>query len=69
MERRPRALAQSDTDFKELFGVRKEIFRQMLDVLTVARQERHKKGGRRPAHSRWETNCSRRYSIGGNIGP
>ena len=48
MERWPRAIAQSDSDFKELFGVRKEIFRQMLDVLTAARQMRRQKGGRRP---------------------
>ena len=48
MERWSRALSQSDAHFKELFGVKKEVFHEMLAVLTVAREERRKKGGPRP---------------------
>ena len=48
MERWSRALSQSDAHFKELFGVKKEVFHEMLAALTVAREERLKKGGRRP---------------------
>lgn len=48
MERWPRAFAQTDAQFKELFGVKKEIFREMLAVLTVAAEQRRRKGGRRP---------------------
>jgi hypothetical protein len=48
MERWHRAFTQNDTEFKELFGVKKETFRHMLTVLTVAYQQRHRKGGRRP---------------------
>jgi len=48
MERWPRAFLKNDKEFKELFGVKKEIFRQMLAVLTVAREKRRKRGGQRP---------------------
>ena len=48
MERWPRAFTKNDTEFKELFGVQKEIFRQMLDILTAAYHKRHRKGGRPP---------------------
>jgi hypothetical protein len=48
MERWPRAFTKNDTDFKELFGVKKEIFHEMLVILTAAYRERHRKGGRRP---------------------
>ncbi len=47
-ERWPRAFAQNDAQFKELFGIKKEVFRQMLDVLTDAREQRRRKGGPRP---------------------
>ena len=43
MERWSRALSQSAAQFKELFGVKKEVFHEMLAVLTVAREERFKK--------------------------
>jgi len=46
MERWPRAFAKSAKEFKELFGVKKEIFQKMHTVLTVAYEERHRKGGR-----------------------
>ena len=36
MERWRRAFAENDKDFKELFGVKKEIFLQMHDILTAA---------------------------------
>ena len=48
MERWHRALTQKDPAFKELFGVKKDTFRRMLTLLTAARHERHRKGGRRP---------------------
>jgi len=48
MERWHRAFTQNDAKFKELFGVKKETFQHMLAVVTAARQERHRKGGRRP---------------------
>ena len=51
MERWKRAFAEKDKDFKELFGVKKEIFLHMHDILTAAALERRKKGGRRPALS------------------
>jgi hypothetical protein len=51
MERWHRAFAQSDATFKELFGVKKEIFKKMLDVLTDAREKRRRKGGPRPTLS------------------
>jgi len=51
MERWRRAFAENDKDFKELFGVKKEIFLQMHDILTAAALERRKKGGRRSALS------------------
>jgi hypothetical protein len=41
-------LSQSDAQFKELFGITKKVFYEMLSVLKVARAKRHKKGGRRP---------------------
>jgi hypothetical protein len=47
MERWHRAFTQNDKDFKELFGVKKEIFLEMQSLLTTAYQERHRKGGRR----------------------
>ncbi len=47
-ERWQRAFAQQDDKFKELFGVKKEVFRQMLDVLSDAREQRRRKGGPRP---------------------
>jgi len=48
MERWPRAFSKNDTEFKELFGVKKEIFHEMLAVLTEAREQRRRKGGPRP---------------------
>jgi predicted DNA-binding protein YlxM (UPF0122 family) len=48
MERWHRAFRQNDDKFKALFGVKKAVFQDMLAILTVARQERHRKGGRRP---------------------
>ena len=45
------ALAENDEDFKELFGVKREIFLRMHDILTAAALERRKKGGGRPALS------------------
>jgi hypothetical protein len=48
MERWHRAFAKNDATFKELFGVKKEIFQQMHARLNAAYQQRHRKGGRRP---------------------
>ena len=47
-ERWPRAFTKNDAEFKELFGVKKEVFRRMLEILTAAYEIRRKKGGRRP---------------------
>jgi hypothetical protein len=46
-ERWERAFATNDKDFKELFGVKKEIFLQMHAILTAARENRQRKGGPR----------------------
>lgn len=51
MERWSRAFTLKDGDFKELFGVKKEIFTEMLAILEVARENRRRKGGRHPALS------------------
>ncbi len=48
MERWQRAFTKNDKEFKELFGVKKEVFLQMLEVLTVARDKRRRSGGPRP---------------------
>ncbi len=48
MERWQRAFTKNDKEFKELFGVKKEVFLLMLDVLTVARDKRRRNGGPRP---------------------
>jgi len=48
MERWHRAFSKNDAEFKELFGVKKEIFQEMLAILTDAREKRQRKGGRRP---------------------
>ena len=37
------AFLKNDAEFKELFGVKKEIFLAMLLILTAANQERHRK--------------------------
>ncbi|MGL6226377.1 MAG: helix-turn-helix domain-containing protein [Thermoguttaceae bacterium] len=47
MERWTAAFRKNDKEFKELFGVKKDVFQQMFDVLTVAREKRRKKGGPR----------------------
>jgi len=57
MERWQRAFAENDKDFKELFGVKKEIFLQMHDILTADTLERRKKEDDDP-HSPPATNCS-----------
>jgi hypothetical protein len=46
-ERWHRAFTKHDADFKELFGVKKEIFQEMLAILTDAREKRRQKGGPR----------------------
>ncbi|MCL2744157.1 MAG: hypothetical protein FWE67_09920 [Planctomycetaceae bacterium] len=51
MERWHRAFTKNDTEFKELFGVKKEIFQEMLAILTAVCRERHQKGGRRSSLS------------------
>ena len=48
MERWHRAFLKNAVEFKELFGIKKEIFLEMLPILTAAYHERHRKGGRRP---------------------
>ena len=48
MERWQRAFTKDDTEFKQLFGVKKETFREMLAVVEVASQKRRHKGGPRP---------------------
>ena len=44
MERWHRAFLKNDVEFKELFGIKKEIFLEMLPILTAAYHERHRKG-------------------------
>lgn len=48
MERWQHALTKNDELFKQLFGVKKEVFLKMKDVVTENRESRRKKGGRRP---------------------
>ena len=48
MERRQRAFTKDDTVFKQLFGVKKETFHEMLAVLAAAYEVRRHKGGPRP---------------------
>jgi hypothetical protein len=36
----------SETQFKRLVGVKKETFDQMVEIVTVAYKEKHRKGGR-----------------------
>jgi hypothetical protein len=50
-ERWQRAFAKQDKEFKELFGVKKEIFLQMHSILTADYEVRRRKGGPRPALS------------------
>ena len=51
MERWHSAFRTNDKEFKELFGVKKEIFHAMLAVLTDAREKRRRKGSPRPKRS------------------
>jgi DNA-directed RNA polymerase specialized sigma subunit len=44
-ERWQLAFAKNDKDFKEIFGIKKEIFLQMHEILTAAREKRRRKGG------------------------
>ena len=37
-----------DTDFKQIIGVKRETFVEMVKVLGVAYAKKHKKGGRKP---------------------
>jgi hypothetical protein len=37
----------SDTDFKQIIGVKRETFAAMVDVLTVEYTKRHLQGGRK----------------------
>jgi hypothetical protein len=48
MERWHRAFTKNDKEFKELFGVKKETFHEMLAILNDAREKRRQKGGPRP---------------------
>jgi hypothetical protein len=43
-----RAFLKNDAEFKELFGVKKEVFLHMHALLTAAREQRRQKGGQRP---------------------
>jgi len=45
MERWRRAFIKNDKEFKELFGVKKEVFQEMLAILTDAREKRRQNGG------------------------
>ena len=47
MERWQHAFTQNDKLFKELFGVKKDVFLQMRDVLIAAYEQRRHRGGRR----------------------
>jgi hypothetical protein len=46
MDRYAKAVKLSAEDFKQLFGVKKEIFDDMVEVLCVAYMEKHKRRGR-----------------------
>ena len=48
MERWHRGFLKNGVEFKELFGITKEIFLEMLPILTAACHERHRTGGGRP---------------------
>ena len=41
----------SDTRFKRLVGVEKRTFEKMMEVLSIAYQAKHSKGGRKPKMS------------------
>lgn len=41
----------SDVRFKRLVGVERTTFEKMLEILTVAYQAKHSKGGRKPKMS------------------
>ena len=41
----------SDTRFKRLVGVERRTFEEMMNILTVAYQTKHSKGGRKPKMS------------------
>ena len=45
-ERVQKALELSNTKFKRLFGVKKETFERMLEILQVAFDDLHKQGGK-----------------------
>lgn len=45
MERWERAFCKKDAEFKELFGVKKAMFHEMLAVLTESYEKRRRKGG------------------------
>lgn len=47
MERWIKAFTQNDEDFKQLFGVKKDVFKKMLAILNADREKRRKKGGPR----------------------
>ncbi|MDR3183007.1 MAG: hypothetical protein LBT89_08850 [Planctomycetaceae bacterium] len=68
MDRWQHALTQNDTDFKELFGVKKEVFHKMPAVLTSAYQREHKNGGRAAKSYRSAIGCCSLCNTGVNTG-
>jgi hypothetical protein len=46
MNRYEKAAQLSDTDFKQIIGVKKEVFDAMVEVLSNAYAEKHKRRGR-----------------------
>ena len=59
MENKERLSRIKENKYREIFGVNKEIFEEMLKILETAYKEEHKKGGRpsvlRPCiHSRFK---------------
>ena len=46
MERYEKAVKLNKEDFKQIIGVKKETFAEMVDVLRIAYDEKHKRRGR-----------------------
>jgi hypothetical protein len=46
LDRYEKALKLSDENFKQVIGVKKQTFEVMVEILTLAYQDKHKRRGR-----------------------
>ena len=51
-----KAQKESDEDFKQLFGVKKQTYAVMVEILRRAYEEKHKRRGRHTKLS-WKISC------------